>query len=638
MTGARSFLWSVLFCAIAPHVQAQQYSSGPDLRAKALPYIVATSPTGVSRGSGVIIDPNGTVLTALHVVHGATKITAQFQGDTSGMEQPMVVAGIVSDADLALLRLPARSSPYEFYPLVDDSWKGRPGDPIVIPGHPLRLGLQRISGELTQNGYALSETFLSSKSDPLLKARGTNLLVMITTAPNGLSGAPVLTKAGQVAAILSGSYAESTSFSFASPASYLHSPGYERIEQPPLNAHWPKYTFADLGYLRSFNGTNVRIGPCDDAIKSYEAAALEMRAAAYLVNARMGLVKPSIDKLKVDATVNDESRDRQLRMLEFPLQSPLENGNTKAQSLDQAWSQFIVACDTVRRMKSASEKAGSYPITENNAVFSIAAGKELYEANQILAAIMQNPPRRDMEERMRRLIALVPELDRGDVRASFAALDEAAATYSSFDAILDQNKKFIDHDIYTRDFLDRQEQIPWETDAKDRTFTSLGVTVKPGPHWMHVTQHIFEMQQPDSQLAETSVFEKQTVLLRFLESIDRPSGSIDALILHLQPLAAAQMSTVTEVDLRKLTEKKLQEYAAHLKIAISNVRSTAWKNSGGWKAWALADTSQTTVVRLEKLIGIDSSGRSASMDCLVHSAAAPLNACQIQFDAISVNP
>lgn len=258
---------------IAP-LHAQDRQAQPELRVKALPYIIASDPRGVSvsRGSGVVVDARGTVLTALHVVQGSNRIKAIFQGELEDVDRQLTVACVVPEADIAVLRLPPRAEAYEFYPLVQPTWKSLAGDAVIIPGHPLQLGLQWIRGELTQNGYiparAIQDPQLAKQH--ILNENDLSLLLLVAATPNGLSGAPVLTWGGEVAAILSGSYVQSAGFSWASPVAHLKSRLYQPLEKPAPNVTWPTYVFADLGRLRSLNSSIVDASPCQQAIDRYD--------------------------------------------------------------------------------------------------------------------------------------------------------------------------------------------------------------------------------------------------------------------------------------------------------------------------------------------------------------------------------
>ena len=71
--------------------------------------IEAMTPHGMSLGSGVLVDTKGAVLTALHVVAGATAVTVKLPGGTA-----LPVLGVLAiDAhhDLALLRVQGDALP-----------------------------------------------------------------------------------------------------------------------------------------------------------------------------------------------------------------------------------------------------------------------------------------------------------------------------------------------------------------------------------------------------------------------------------------------------------------------------------------------------------------------------------------------
>ena len=87
----------------------------------------------VGTGAGVIINASGTVLTALHVVRGATKITSRF---ADGTEAISTITEQQPASDIAVLtvdRLPEVVVPAVL------GGGARVGDPVFAVGHPLGL-------------------------------------------------------------------------------------------------------------------------------------------------------------------------------------------------------------------------------------------------------------------------------------------------------------------------------------------------------------------------------------------------------------------------------------------------------------------------------------------------------------------
>ncbi len=89
--------------------------------------------TAQSLGSGVLISPDGIVVTNEHVIEGAAEIKARF---SDGKTEEAEVIGSDADADLAVLRVQARGRP--FLPLAekDDSMVG---ETVIAIGNPLGL-------------------------------------------------------------------------------------------------------------------------------------------------------------------------------------------------------------------------------------------------------------------------------------------------------------------------------------------------------------------------------------------------------------------------------------------------------------------------------------------------------------------
>ncbi|MEW6338352.1 MAG: trypsin-like peptidase domain-containing protein [Acidobacteriota bacterium] len=86
-----------------------------------------------SLGTGVVIAPDGLIVTNEHVIEGAAEIMVRF---LDGREQPAEVIGSDADADLALVRVPLRGlaflKPAEFDDLMI-------GETVIAVGNPLGL-------------------------------------------------------------------------------------------------------------------------------------------------------------------------------------------------------------------------------------------------------------------------------------------------------------------------------------------------------------------------------------------------------------------------------------------------------------------------------------------------------------------
>ena len=101
------------------------------------PEFGATGPevyTSQSLGSGVLISPDGLIVTNEHVIEGAAEIKVGF---SDGKSEQAEVIGSDADSDLAILRVAARGRP--FLPLAekDDSMIG---ETMIAIGNPLGLG------------------------------------------------------------------------------------------------------------------------------------------------------------------------------------------------------------------------------------------------------------------------------------------------------------------------------------------------------------------------------------------------------------------------------------------------------------------------------------------------------------------
>jgi len=145
-----------------------------------------------SLGTGVVVNDNGDILTALHVVTGAASIQITFaDGTESGaeiiVEQP--------EHDIALLR-PVQPPDQIFPAILGNPGAMRVGDEAFVVGNPFGLYSSLSAGVIS--GFDRSFRPVSST------VRLTGLIQIDAAVNPGNSGGPLLNRAGQVIGIVTG--------------------------------------------------------------------------------------------------------------------------------------------------------------------------------------------------------------------------------------------------------------------------------------------------------------------------------------------------------------------------------------------------------------------------------------------------
>ena len=145
---------------------------------------------GVGIGSGVVVVDNGTILTNLHVVLGASKLKVIF---FDGLESDATVIGIQPENDLAVLK--AAKLPDDMKPAALRSTQDlAPGDDVVAVGFPFGIGPSASAGVIS----GLKREYRSSDGKRIL----TNLIQFDAAANPGNSGGPLVTMDGEVVGIV----------------------------------------------------------------------------------------------------------------------------------------------------------------------------------------------------------------------------------------------------------------------------------------------------------------------------------------------------------------------------------------------------------------------------------------------------
>ncbi len=141
-------------------------------------------------GTGVVIEESGTILTNIHVVAGAERISVTF---FDGTKSDAHVVSVQPEDDLAVLK--ADTIPDDLKPATLRSTRGLlPGDEVIAVGHPFGIGPSVSSGIVS----GMRRDYLNPKGKKTL----TNLIQFDAAANPGNSGGPLVTANGEVVGIV----------------------------------------------------------------------------------------------------------------------------------------------------------------------------------------------------------------------------------------------------------------------------------------------------------------------------------------------------------------------------------------------------------------------------------------------------
>jgi S1-C subfamily serine protease len=145
-----------------------------------------------NEGTGVVIVDTGVILTNLHVVRGAKRLTVTF---ADGLEAEAELTGERPEHDLAVLQ--AKTIPDDLMAAVMRSTSGlKPGDEVVAVGFPFGIGPSASAGVIS----GLRREYRSTSGERIL----TNLIQFDAAVNPGNSGGALVTNEGEVIGIVTG--------------------------------------------------------------------------------------------------------------------------------------------------------------------------------------------------------------------------------------------------------------------------------------------------------------------------------------------------------------------------------------------------------------------------------------------------
>ena len=154
-------------------------------------------------GSGVVIAPDGYLLTNHHVVQGAAQLSVTF---TDGAAVAAEVVGSDAPTDLAVLRAHSSGLPYA---ALGDSARLRAGQLVIAMGNPLGFESSVSTGVVSALGRSLR-----SQTGRLIE----NIIQHTAPLNPGNSGGPLLDSRGAVVGINTAIIARAQGIGFAIPA------------------------------------------------------------------------------------------------------------------------------------------------------------------------------------------------------------------------------------------------------------------------------------------------------------------------------------------------------------------------------------------------------------------------------------
>ena len=141
-------------------------------------------------GTGVVVIDNGTILTNLHVVSGAKRVTVTF---FDGSESEVELLKRYPENDLAVIR--AKQIPDDLQAATLGSTSNlRPGDEVVAIGFPFGIGPSTSAGVVS----GLDRSFRSPQGKQVM----TGLIQFDAAVNPGNSGGPLITMDGEVVGIV----------------------------------------------------------------------------------------------------------------------------------------------------------------------------------------------------------------------------------------------------------------------------------------------------------------------------------------------------------------------------------------------------------------------------------------------------
>ena len=198
-----------------------------------------------SLGSGVLISPDGLIVTNEHVIEGAAEIKVRY---ADGKEDEAEVIGSDADADLALLRASARGRPHLPLAEKDDSMIG---ETVIAIGNPLGLESTVTVGVLSARDRTVTS--------PSTRRVYTDFLQTDASINPGNSGGGLVDLDGRLIGINTAIIGDAQGIGFAIPAKRVRRVVNDLLRYGQVQAAWLGVFVRSRGEGRHGRGGGVEV-------------------------------------------------------------------------------------------------------------------------------------------------------------------------------------------------------------------------------------------------------------------------------------------------------------------------------------------------------------------------------------------
>ncbi|MCJ7441057.1 MAG: trypsin-like peptidase domain-containing protein [Thermoanaerobaculaceae bacterium] len=198
-----------------------------------------------SLGSGVLISPGGLIVTNEHVIKGAAEIKVRY---ADGKEDEAEVIGSDADADLALLRVPAKGRSHLPVAEQDDSMIG---ETVIAIGNPLGLESTVTVGVLSARDRTVTS--------PSTRRVYTDFLQTDASINPGNSGGALVDLDGRLIGINTAIIGDAQGIGFAIPAKRVRRVVNDLLRYGQVQAAWLGVFVRSRGEGRRGGGAGVEV-------------------------------------------------------------------------------------------------------------------------------------------------------------------------------------------------------------------------------------------------------------------------------------------------------------------------------------------------------------------------------------------